>query len=419
MKKRHSNIRKTIGSRSELKTLAKPAHLKNTNRKMHAKNELYRTLCQLCNLNERYLVNHYVNQHPDSEVFISRPSPKMAKQLRLQKEQFDIARGKISGFCYFCEDTKCMYKHKWGVHILSHTGEKEKMFHCKKCFSESKRKIDHKGCDDEPINIFDTNSCDGSLAGFMCTECNYMQIKRERMVKHLRKQHQYTEITEGIQYENVVLVPDPLPVKSVFQSKEYSYIAPVKIYKCAICARKYKSADEFEKHFDHAHIQSVTAYKCVCGENLELEHITLTSGFILAHLQLHDAALDLYRCWVCDNSNNDSMNFTNKREIHDHLLNEHLSSQFKYQNIQRNRNEKETTISEITLKNIVCNVCKDDLKCDQFSVALEHFDNKHPNDDIDLNLCLSKKTSRMAKNQSDITATVWRAEDFRVTINKF
>lgn len=77
---------------------------KNTYQTIHRKNDLYETLCVLCNQKHQYLVPHYTRDHPEHEVYISRPSPTAADRLRMQQEIFYVhGNNKIKGWCYFCE----------------------------------------------------------------------------------------------------------------------------------------------------------------------------------------------------------------------------------------------------------------------------------------------------------------------------
>lgn len=126
IEKRRSNLRKTIASRSELENLqrneTKTEIKKNNDKNVHVKNNFYRSLCMLCETKGKQLVQHYVKQHSEYEVFISRPSPIMADRMRLQKDHFVISDNKISGPCFFCEDEKSMTKSNWTQHLLTHTG---------------------------------------------------------------------------------------------------------------------------------------------------------------------------------------------------------------------------------------------------------------------------------------------------------
>lgn len=64
--------------------------------------------------NETLTVPHYVKNHTGREVPVSRLSPQMAIRLKNQGEIFkrDAAK-KITGLCYFCENTKSFDKLGW------------------------------------------------------------------------------------------------------------------------------------------------------------------------------------------------------------------------------------------------------------------------------------------------------------------
>lgn len=373
---------------------------------MYAKNDLYSTLCQLCNTHERFLVVHHTKHHPEHEVLISRPSPNMADRLRSHIDTFETEGRQISGFCFFCEKLKCMTKCNWTVHFLTHTGEK--LFNCSMCNFESRRKLDHKNCKNEPINIYRANTNDGSLVGFICTECNYMQIKRERMNKHQVIQHGWDEAIEGIQYEKVTLIPDLLPVKLNFPIK-FGYIAPTRRFKCYICAEMTQNADTFEQHFNQKHARSTKQYQCICGQKITNFGRNLSASAILAHFEEHNA--NLYQCTHCEQK------FFDTTGIQEHLLNDHIDCTFKFQRIHRKPDSQEI-YSEVTMTNIVCNVCNVVLKDAAFTDAFKHFEQEHPNETIVLSGNVSKKISCLAKKVSDIKTKYVAVNEFdSITFN--
>lgn len=97
---------------------------RNTNSQMYAMNTMFQDLCVFCNKQyKRSLVQHYVQQHPDHEVPISRPSPTMAKKLRKKLIKHRLVGNKIVGKCVFCEEEKPVVKSHWETHYLVHTGE--------------------------------------------------------------------------------------------------------------------------------------------------------------------------------------------------------------------------------------------------------------------------------------------------------
>lgn len=116
MERRHAPIRSTV-SCDQNETLDDDESFasanstwaigKNTNKLMYGKNPLYQILCIYCN--EKFsgsVVQHYVKNHLDYEVPISRLSPSMAKRLKSQIEFHQNGKKKITGLCYFCEENQ-------------------------------------------------------------------------------------------------------------------------------------------------------------------------------------------------------------------------------------------------------------------------------------------------------------------------
>lgn len=206
MKKRRSAGRQTVDSRPAPEDEPMVNAVRhNTDQQMYAKNSLYEKLCVLCNKKQRDLVPHYVKEHPDSEVLIARLSPGKAIDLRTQSAQFEKAGKKIKGPCFFCEENKSMGKTDWERHLLTHTGES--LFNCTVCRTGMKSAREHdKKCDGQAVRIYHENASDGSVFGFMCYDCNYLQIGRERMVKHLIKEHGFNEPTEAVHYRQLKLI---------------------------------------------------------------------------------------------------------------------------------------------------------------------------------------------------------------------
>lgn len=228
MMKRHSETRKTVcftpinwdfdGGESSKSTVKKEPdgkskdfsklYGKNTNQEMHSSNLLCRS-CFLCDTKkEPHLVIHYQKHHPNHEIPIARPSPQMANRLRIQQnEKFKLKNGLVSGICYFCETNKSMTKPNWARHLLTHTGELK--FHCSRCEVSLAVKSHHlTSCPGQPENIFHPHSSNGSLVGFMCKDCNYLQIRREQLVKHLENEHGYMDVAEQHHFGQFILVPD-------------------------------------------------------------------------------------------------------------------------------------------------------------------------------------------------------------------
>lgn len=182
--------------------------IRNTNRDIHYKSQ---STCVLCSVEDCNLAYHYTKFHPKREVFISRPSPEMADKLRSQIGQFTLQRNNnVAGLCYFCEEIQILEKAAWRQHIVKHTGEK--IFSCNGCGNEVNYKKQHSliknMCNGELIDIYEANSSDGSYVGFMCNDCNYVQIKLERMIKHLTNEHGYDSPAEHQHYGKFKLFPN-------------------------------------------------------------------------------------------------------------------------------------------------------------------------------------------------------------------
>lgn len=205
--KRHSITRKTVCYEKppiNMANSSKCLNTQNTEPNMYATNSLYRSLCVLCSKKKNNIVAHYVRDHPAEEVFISRPTPKMAQIIRKSIISFQSEGGKLTGNCVFCEETKTFQKNGWAQHLLTHTGEKT--FFCTICNSKFKSLSDHsKMCAGEPSNIYLSNSTRDVVA-FMCFDCNYIQFGRDNMIKHMKNEHGYLRCTETLHYGKVTLV---------------------------------------------------------------------------------------------------------------------------------------------------------------------------------------------------------------------
>lgn len=191
--------------------------LRNINKNMHAANIKYKWKCILCSRFDLHVVNHYVNEHTDAEVLISRPSPEMAKMLRSQSTSFRLEKKHlVHGICYFCGVNETFHKSFWLAHLRVHTGEK--IFECSKCKQKLSRKVKHnKGC--TLSNIESIFECDEqtngfSVMGYMCKKCNYLQLAECNLELHITKEHNIHNTDTKQFYEKLFLVKDPSIVET-------------------------------------------------------------------------------------------------------------------------------------------------------------------------------------------------------------
>lgn len=303
-----------------------------------------------------------------------------------------------------------MTRRDYMEHILRHTGEL--LYKCNRCHFSGKRIMDHQDCREIPVSIFDVNATDGSLAGFICSKCNYLQIGEERMRAHLQNEHGYDILDVlnkiGRYYKKVMLVASPNPNQSKIAT-EFVMAKPPKRYKCTICSKKSNDDEEFEEHFDESHSDAVE-YVCFCGEVIELDDESSGNYITSTHLCRHNE--ELYQCKsdtdgaVCDEV------FDDLKNLYDHLLNDHRESEFRYQHVKRATNVP-TIVTEVTFRKLQCNVCKVDLKHKTFDAALKHFAKHHQSEEggadaVVQNIAhLYKKVSYLAKKAADIKTEYW------------
>lgn len=161
---------------------------RNDDKRIYYANEEYRQKkCVLCGVSNRLsMVSHYVTKHPKDEVFISRLSPAFAKRAKSTPlEPTFNEKMEIRAICYFCESEKTMRTTGWAAHIMTHTGERD--YFCKPHGAVT---FNHR-CIEEKTKIFDYDFVDDLLSGFMCKECNYVQVQEKNLIKHIKTTHNH------------------------------------------------------------------------------------------------------------------------------------------------------------------------------------------------------------------------------------
>lgn len=166
--------------------------------------------CKLCGFRGVHMINHYKVQHPFEEVFVARLSPQRAERVIKDATVTDYAamelvelweaknrKKKFHFECVFCnfsviENTEVYYDH-----LTTHTGEFR--FHCSIC----RYKTASVKCLRSHMNGFHNwNVSCGNLKaacppppnyniviGYICTECNFVQLTKETVEKHVEKYH--------------------------------------------------------------------------------------------------------------------------------------------------------------------------------------------------------------------------------------
>lgn len=107
----------------------------------------------------------------------------------------------LSAFCYFCESDKRFRTTYWTDHIRMHTGEfAYKCTVCNKSFNCSRN-----CCFQYASKIIKLSYFKQNFVAYICKMCNYIQISKKNIQKHLRNEHQSRNIND--QYDQVTLLP--------------------------------------------------------------------------------------------------------------------------------------------------------------------------------------------------------------------
>lgn len=160
--------------------------------------------CVLCRKVAKRIVSHYKTAHQQHEVYVSRLSPQMVLNTKLQPFSSEkTGKHYLKAKCLFCETDRMFPLTYWKYHIRSHTGEYDNFCHgCKKvvCFRQ------HCGQATHCINT-DVGRDEPNITGFICLHCNYVQIREENIQKHLMNEHGLGQLDCWQWYESLVLVP--------------------------------------------------------------------------------------------------------------------------------------------------------------------------------------------------------------------
>lgn len=161
--------------------------------------------CIICNLSCQRLVHHYVNEHRGCEVYNSRLS---SLQLQLLKQGnyifsnvslYKNGQYQYEAYCIFCEKQSRFMLPYWYQHFTMHTGEYA--YRCTGCGVRKPTRsllTQHhaQGCPDNGSVAQDYahDSKTMQIEARICTLCNFVQLHRSNIVKHLHQQHNIKQI---------------------------------------------------------------------------------------------------------------------------------------------------------------------------------------------------------------------------------
>ncbi|XP_031631950.1 uncharacterized protein LOC116346157 [Contarinia nasturtii] len=298
---------------------------KNIDPDIYLTNASHRFKCMLCKNLATNLIDHYKAIHPESEVYVSRPSPKMAANIRRRTEAFTFMpkSGQITGMCFICELPRRMSFTDWIEHFLYHTGEVD--------------------------TLLNTIADDGQLFGFMCNLCNYIQIDRNNLKKHPKTEHEKSgdEIEHG--FEEVILIPDLTPLTSQ-TPKNIGYVEEALRFQCGVgwCDHQSDTCHNFGIHLQKHHAEIQESFGCLhCGKVISTNGNSFFDD-VTNHLELHGE--HLFSCLYCDSD------FSTERDVILHNISEHLSKKMVFHHRHREGSTTAETIEEVQMM-FQCNAC--------------------------------------------------------------
>lgn len=326
---------------------------KNTNRNVYHMNPQYRFKCMLCENFQTNLIDHLKKTHPEMEVYIARPSPEMAEKIRNRSEYFTYTQStaQIFGICFFCQQPRRMAPNDWKDHLLYHTGESRSALH---------------GSADDKME----------LTAFMCNECNYTQMDRNRLRKHLLYEHGKSkeEIDDNI--NKIVLIPNLTPLEPI-QTKHIEYVAELSRFKCGIgwCEVQSGSYSQFKAHLRQKHNNSASNESFVCFHCSEIIKPNGNSFVhdVTEHLKLHGT--HLFWCVFC------KMAFSSEINIMLHIIHNHAMKKIRFRHDARKITHTNSESIEEFIVMLQCNKCNQTFYT--FTKASNHFKQCHGSLNID------------------------------------
>lgn len=174
--------------------------LKNIDRNLHVHSKT-QDFCVHCLKRVPRIVHHYVNEHRTSEIFNSRLRNRDIRRLLTTNNVgfVHLYKGnqmQYAAHCIFCDKEAKFLLPYWFEHFTMHTGEYS--FKCSGChIMKPTRSLltnhisSNTGCPKKGTAIrlvnFDTKA--HQIEAHICSLCNYVQLHRKNLLKHLRTQH--------------------------------------------------------------------------------------------------------------------------------------------------------------------------------------------------------------------------------------
>ncbi|XP_073834711.1 uncharacterized protein [Musca autumnalis] len=163
-------------------------------------------VCFVCKLSVQRIVHHYVNEHRGCEVYNSRLAAYQVDQLKRgmcnikNVSIYKNGQPQYEAYCVFCQKYSRFMFPYWVQHFTMHTGEYA--YRCSACgMRKPTRSLltqhQSQGCAEGGGSVLVDYNYDPRkirVEARICTLCNYIQLHRNNIVKHLHQQHNIKQI---------------------------------------------------------------------------------------------------------------------------------------------------------------------------------------------------------------------------------
>lgn len=196
---------------------------KNVDLEMHV-NGKFKDKCVICYLNCQRIVHHYVNEHRGCEVYNSRLTTSQIQLLRngncseSTMSMYKNGQPQYEAYCIFCQKQSRFMLPYWFQHFTMHTGEYA--YRCTGCgIRKPTRSLltqhQSQGCPQVGSVKQDYSHDPKSVQveARVCKLCNYVQLHRSNIVKHLHQQHNVERILPR-HIQTIVLLKTPSTTSS-------------------------------------------------------------------------------------------------------------------------------------------------------------------------------------------------------------
>lgn len=361
----------------------------------------------ICNQIDPSLINHYRIAHSNSDVFISRPSPTMVKDLKDKGKCTIFKDGKINAFCYFCENNETMSEMEWRNHLMAHTGELE--FYCRECHTQWAEKVQHGNCSIESMtSVFDgaaaagTADCNSAMMLVMCKWCNYVQVHKAHIVRHLQNEHNNIDINFNRNIQKVTFIQDMKPITWNLEP-HFKFVPENKRFRCGYpkctTAKNFREFSDLEHHLNDRHSNEIHNFTCQhCNKVFSLNQSGRQAfrSDLLKHFRLHGGLIA--ECFICNRQ------YEGQFKIVQHMVIAHPTEAIRYRSITiEENNDIEKLECTMQLKCVRC-----DVRVESVTKAIEHFMLEHKS------LCLDFNTMKMVKRTKDDTTSCFTPNERKV-----